>query len=61
VLLGDRREQGTVFALVVGGQGGAEPVTEQQQVPCRWLGRLTGGQSLPDHGHCFTQPVVDAA
>jgi hypothetical protein len=43
----------------VGGRGGAEPMTEQQQVSGRWHRRLAGGQGLPSHGQCFTQPVVD--
>jgi hypothetical protein len=49
VLLGDRGEQVTILALVMGRECRAEPVTEQQQIFGHWLDRLAGGKRLPGH------------
>ena len=60
VLFGDRGEQFAVLALVVGGQGAAETVAEQQEVSCGRSGGFSRHR-FPGHDERFAESVVHAA
>lgn len=56
---GDRREQVSVFAFVVRGQGEAEPVAEQKQIVSRPFRRLAVSHGAASHLQGLAQAVVD--